>query len=221
MDNQTPPITPPLPQQPAAIPPPVKKSPLLILAGSSVIILLAVSGLLAYQNLKLQQQIVTLQTQPTPTPSLTPTPTTDPTANWKTYTDKNEKISFSYPENWQLLEDQGGTYITDNDKKIQLRTTGGPKNLTIKEDLHNYLEKQTSYGTQDLGYITEKQVKVDGANGWYANIKISALNQEDLIVFIENKNLADRYTGLWLTNTSAQDQAIFDQILSTFKFIDT
>ncbi|HSW90126.1 MAG TPA: hypothetical protein VLH19_04615 [Patescibacteria group bacterium] len=61
-----------------------------------VLILLGVSGFLAYQNMQLQKQLamVPVETQAT---AASPTPTTDPTANWKTYTNSALGISFKYP----------------------------------------------------------------------------------------------------------------------------
>ena len=181
-----------------------------------IILLIVLAGISGLGYLVLRNKTIPIM----PNSSPTPTNTTDPTANWKTYAVKDEKVSFKYPETWQLLEDEGGSYIVaSSDKKTTLRTTGGYKSSTPDKDLHRYLEKQTSYGGQDLKYLSEKSFEIDGMKGWYARIEIGALNQEDTIFFIENKNFSDRYTGLWLVNSSASYQTIFDQILSTFKFL--
>lgn len=201
---------------PVQVSEPKTKFPVMYLVLSLFILaLLASTVFLYYQNTQLKNILASYQTQPTVSP--TPT-TTDSTANWKTYTEILEKVSFKYPESWKLLEGEGGEYIVSSDNKTTLMTTGGLRLSTSDKDLHNYLEKQTSYGNQNLKYLFEKPIEVDGAKGWYAHIKIASLNQEDIIFFLEDKNFTDRYTGLWLADTSDQYQDIFDQILSTFKF---
>src|SRR3989344_942725 len=78
--------------QPAKPPLSPQKSILPLLLTILFLLTLAATGVLAYQNYQLQQQISSLQPRVTPTPSLTPTP--DPTANWQTYKDK--KYEFRY-----------------------------------------------------------------------------------------------------------------------------
>ena len=72
---------------------------LLPLLLTTVVILAAISSLLAYQNLQLQKQIMFLQNPPiSPIP---PSPAEalakEGTANWKTYTTATYNFSFSYP----------------------------------------------------------------------------------------------------------------------------
>ena len=75
----------------------------------SLCISLAGVGLLAYQNLQLQKQIASLQTQPTPTSSPTPQAKPDPalrdTANWKTYTNTKLGFSIQYPSNLKVSQE--------------------------------------------------------------------------------------------------------------------
>lgn len=70
--------------------------PLIIL----VFLLLGITAFLAYQNLQLQKQIVSFQTQPSPSPEST----IDPTSNWKTYTNTKYGFSIKYPGNWSVKE---------------------------------------------------------------------------------------------------------------------
>jgi len=154
--------------------------------------------------------------------SLVKHPTANPiqkiNENWKTYSPTDENIQFRYPETWQLLSDEGGNYITDSNKKAMVRRTGWLKESTTKTDLHNYLDRYTSYKYQGVHYLTEKPIAVDEANGWYAHIKSALNNEEQIYVFIENNDLSDQYTGLKFGNFSSSDIPIFDQILSTFVF---
>ena len=74
----------------------VKKSfPVLTLLLILVLILsLAGTGYLAYQNMQLTKQIAEIKTSPTPVA------TVDPTADWKTYTNSFYNFQLRYPQNW-------------------------------------------------------------------------------------------------------------------------
>ncbi|MFZ2202779.1 MAG: hypothetical protein WAV56_05315 [Microgenomates group bacterium] len=219
MDNQTPPVTPPLPPQPAVVPPPVKKSPLLVLVGSLLAILLAASGLLAYQNMRLQQQIATLQAQPTPTPLLTPTPTIDPTANWKVITRKN--WSFRVPNIWSYLEcndellfvgpsiskDQTGECAFDFSPGIieVVRATGdSDRSIPTNTDLafDPYVSEKSEPILDGRKAIKQQETIKDGQG---AGTRIYVyVNQPD-------------YMDIIILHDTTQKE-VFDQILSTFKF---
>ncbi|MEK7112845.1 MAG: hypothetical protein AAB875_06050 [Patescibacteria group bacterium] len=94
MENQTVPIAP----TPEPVPTPQKpKNFLLIGMVALVLILIASTGYLAFQNYQLRKQISQLQISPVPTSTATP----DPTANWKTYINSEYKYSIKYPPDWQ------------------------------------------------------------------------------------------------------------------------
>lgn len=222
--------------------PPVEKSKnsnaLLVLL--LIVLFLIASGIAiytVYQNNQLKKQVTELRTNFTPkqiplSPTIKPTDTilpestemptatstSNPTEGWKTFTDN--KITFKYPGAWQLVATEGGEIIEEPTSDAILKTIGSYVNSTAKDDLHNYLKNSTSYGNQGLKYLEEKSITINGASGWYTHIEISVLDKEDIIVFLEDKNFPDRYTGLWLTNISNRQKAIFDKILSTFKFIE-
>ena len=62
---------------------------------------LAISGYLFWQNQKLQQQIVQLSTQSSPSPLVFPQSSTEAeTANWKTYTNNVFNYSLKVPNDY-------------------------------------------------------------------------------------------------------------------------
>lgn len=61
---------------------------------------------------------------------LTPIPTTDPTINWKTFTEKMGRFTFKYPTNFTLKENIGGDnnvyYATLKSNKEEFKFSSGP-----------------------------------------------------------------------------------------------
>jgi len=113
----------PTPQKPATSKP-VTSWLLVIL----VILLLGTTGFFAYKYYELKQQVGNLQpassvspvkvTTTNPSLTLSPKPTTDPTINWKSYSNSTHRISFKYPLEWSLTEKlgqmvEGITYNTE------------------------------------------------------------------------------------------------------------
>lgn len=77
-----------------------------------ILALTATTAFFLYQNSKLKSELINRQLDESarslnskPLPS---TPTPDPTINWKTYTDPNNRYSFRYPDNWFLLTSSSG-----------------------------------------------------------------------------------------------------------------
>ena len=84
---------------------PSTNSFLVILLSVLLLLSVIIAGFFAYQTQKLVKELTMLKTEPIPTPEVTMEPTTepvatdssevDPTANWKTYINKD--FSFKYP----------------------------------------------------------------------------------------------------------------------------
>lgn len=112
MEDQT--VQNPIPEPsltPVQVSEPKTKFPVMYLVLSLLIlVLLASTVILYYQNMKLKNMLASYQTQPTalPTPttyqSPVPTITTDPTANWETYLNASAGFSIKYPTGWRKAE---------------------------------------------------------------------------------------------------------------------
>jgi len=57
------------------------------------------------------QTIVNQVIIPTTTLTTKPNPTINSTADWKTYINKDVGITFDYPKDWKIIDNQGPTYI--------------------------------------------------------------------------------------------------------------
>lgn len=154
---------------------------------------------------------------PTPTvPSVLATPTPDPTTNWKTYTSLNGKYQFQYPndvtvfEEKQLITDvfENYTYIKKDDQTL----------ATIVFFASSY----TRYATLDDFAKGERlqrddllnQVKeiISIANTTAYKFKLNPYGDPGPNVIVKLNNQFVNFINHGFQN--------FDQILSTFKFLD-
>lgn len=217
--------------QPIASAPP--KSTNFLLIGLIVIFVAALTSggtfLFMSQKQKVAEVIPLSQVQTKPTAI----PTTDPTANWKTYINNNLGFSFKYPSDW-ILTEPTKTDVVEVSKEKQSKVVNGPKinvnyysnpkNLTLQEldqenSSYNNMQGKTNpglYSTKNTPFI------IGGINGFY--------QQNNLVCEPE---VCPRYIVPTKDNVlliylhffgNQQDQIgqkkVFDQILSTFKFIN-
>lgn len=90
---------------------PVKKNNIFLkILASTALIALGVFGVLAYQKYFVNKPTTDISS-PTPVALATP----DSTADWKTYTSKQEKISFKYPSTWKVVTPAVGSTNPDGD----------------------------------------------------------------------------------------------------------
>ncbi len=107
----------------------MKRGNILIIALISVVAILSLSaaGYLFIQNRQLQNQTVKLvsPTQfsaPAPAPTPAPVPTINPTANWKTYTNKELGYSIQHPSDWteQYNKNRNLLVLTGNEGSVSI-----------------------------------------------------------------------------------------------------
>lgn len=248
--------------------PPTKKS-LPVLWILVIMFLLTLAGLLIYQQWQIQ---TLLKTKPTKTSEETPALSTDPTANWKTYTDEVLGIEYKLPQRFGLLEASGKEIPGDTGSQYCLIFMGaqsfrfvrrvyagsGPCaggdlviGATTKDygagreggfgDLQGYVSENNAYSARFVNdgrfalsadvasEITNKNgvtyLKVIGKNtlqnsaGEQMNVPVLGTPGEgNLGALINITN--EKYTGfnIQMKKISADDEILFDQILSTFKF---
>lgn len=182
--------------------------------------------------MRLTRQITELQK---PTPSPTPTITTDPTANWKTYTNTKYNFSIKYPSSWNTQtiirtnEESGSANVTGTDNNIEISNDSG----MVVPSIHiNILDQSLEKEIANYQYILK-----NSPTGGFSNIKQYSGNfmGMDATVFEMTQKLSSNLTttintyyfklptgyGISVTKTdqnSNLNQKELDQILSTFQF---
>ena len=222
---------------------PKKKDWFLIGILILLIVSLATTGLLAYQNFQLKKQLQQAQQSTTPTPTAvtpapsftqteqltTPTPTTitptpNPTANWKTY--RNEAVTFKFPSSWEekpvVTSDSGYTQEFNDPQNKYTLTFSSLKNYNPATG-----EPYASIDEYINMPYKVKAVTIDGQDG---RQPLPRAGSEHIIaVMFFSKDSRNIYTLKLQTGNNPMDtneakakeaQKLFDQILSTFKFSD-
>jgi len=142
---------------------------------------------------------------------------TDETANWKTYRNEEYGFEVKYPEKWTYKED---SYSLNSSKKINRITFGNfPNMFTIEICPIPY---ETSLKLLVPGIFHEalpREIVVNNVKGAYRE---GGDPGEDIIsIWLPDPNNDDRSYILTFEQSKDQNyQEIFDQILSTFKFIN-
>ena len=228
MENQQPqdPIQQPL-QTPVQIPD-FQPKPNYLKTILFSILLIVTAGLISYlifQNQKLQKQVLnppvfpTIQI-PTSTPqSVSPTPKTDSsisippdeTAGWKTYKNTIDAFSLKYPSSWIYKEGSEGPEFAPSDKLFSTPYTEvfSPISIFIKTT-DNFDLSNTSFNQYEEKPVTISEINTNritginkGTNTRITGVKFTHNGKIFIIVTFGNNYIQT-----------------FDQILSTFKFID-
>jgi hypothetical protein len=238
MDAPT--VQPPNPYvtQPVLTPPPKKNSGIII--GILVFILGIFVGLLIDKTTILSSlHVPYLSAKPTSTPIPSPTVvlgaagTQEGTANWKTYTSTKAKYSFKYPQEWPMINVPIGpgstTSIEDlqftpqydpnsGDKVIAVILVFRDERIKTLEDYKNIFVKGDSskIDIQDAVVGTEKAIsyKLSGGIPPLPIIEYAVVNN-DYYYTIRLEDSKETNKNL------IENQTTFDQILSTFRFIET
>lgn len=174
-----------------------------------------------------------IETTPLPnsSPELTPTPATNPTANWKTYTDTETSATFSYPQDWTVSK-QGSK--TDPWIAIDSPHRGGPRAqapvIGMSIALH-LLERSQPILQNDLQQIERDE-------GVLKHYKVQAIKENFVTVsgypafsyeyegsyhhwginVAKDKTIVRLLITDFKVDPSLNTQEIANQILSTFKF---
>jgi len=163
---------------------------------------------------------------PVTSPSVAPTETADPTANWKTYTNSQEKITFDYPQNWSLAEYDKERIVVGDDRAEAVTiffsiyspfALESPTTDKIIEAWFNYNKGSNAQFPDGGKVLSEEFIKVDGleATKYILVNKIVSSTQSSYQrtwVFVPNNN------RITLVDYEGTNNKLFDQILSTFKF---
>jgi hypothetical protein len=238
----TPPIQPP---SPAVVPNGVgmKEGPVLPKSKNWLVILLiffvvilsfGTAAYFAYQNVQLKKQVTKIS--PTsPNPLSSPTPTTDPTVNWKTYTNSVFNYSFKYPLAWSVgtkgqadASTATGIIISnpcsyDNGDLCQQIMLTAEKSANKNDVTPDFIlnqndvisEKNTSSVSEATVYSFADYQKNYGTSGRL--LFVAVMNNGTVKFTITYEESQKRKT--FISPNDWQGKPTFDQILSTFKFL--
>ncbi len=152
-------------------------------------------------------------TQSIPTSPLTPTSIEDPTKNWKTFTNTDYGYQLKYPEALITITPENAPqvfiiYFTDKKEEYLEVEIGGISSLGLNKEIEFDTQrtnptKTTFQNKQAVSLLSERNI--------YPGEPFKAL-----IVYLEDKKFKIElgYYG------DGKNEALFDQILSTFKFLD-
>lgn len=152
--------------------------------------------------------VLDYQTQIQPSP--TPVATTDPTSGWKTHTQSKSNIEFRYPSNL-TTKDLGNGVIkfTNNSGETVFNFTGYSEMSPTEYKNYQFIDKKTFTDTMDRRWETDlvlgevfNFIGILNANNKYYMFSIQSNFGEESD---EGKSFRD----------------FANQILSTFKFLDT
>lgn len=185
-------------------------TPILVLA---IIIVLAGVGYFGYKN---------LYTRPSTTQA------TIDTTNWKTYTNNEFKYQLRYPQALFLLEEGAGTSIVikafSNVNapglfRVDLMINANPTKQIIKKWYENFLNQIYGENRTPVNGETIEEITISGESAVRLTQPVPSLKRTDVAIFIPSGPdvLEVSYS---LTSDSNFSESVFDQILSTFKFIN-
>jgi len=155
-----------------------------------------------------------------PSSPLTPIPAPDPTANWKTYSDK--QLTFRYPGDWTI--DPIQVFGSRSEVEFKYQKTSA-FSLAYIANYNNKTEKpfatlEEFIGTRN-GYV--KEILLTGHKAKYIDDPGDSghvVPYEAVFIFSPDRSsiFSLRYTKAYFEKSGADK--VLDQILSTFNFID-
>ncbi len=197
-----------------------------------------------YQNQQLQQKSSNpnqVSNQQTPSVTLTPSLPPDETASWKTYTDTKYRFSLKYPNSWEFKscpDDLCGTLIDNNSEVIRFDGFSNSCEVNLVPSQANAEKVAECYCLASVPGANvscdtpseEKAItNISGITSY--NFRLNELKNNNfqrkrgpftVIYFpkpVLNSGLLYEY-GLYFEVLDANKAPVFDQILSTVKFLD-
>lgn len=210
----------PVQPQPVPILPPKKSKLPLIVILLVAIVLIGVGGIYAVKRLG-QPKVCTLEAKlcsdgssvgrtgpncefaPCPTQVSSATPTPDETVNWKTYS--NNDLSFKYPQNWNLVNAR----IEGSDPKVTIYIVD--KSSTLMNECMQLLSTEDQNGV----YLKRFSRVVTGEM-----CSTNDATPREIWIVPKKDSYTPGVSYLYSATEETQALAIFDQILSTLKFIN-
>ncbi|MBI2330173.1 hypothetical protein HYU94_02190 [Candidatus Daviesbacteria bacterium] len=202
----------------------------------ALLILAALGGAYYFGRSSIKQPIP--QPQVSTTPVLTPQPVWDESTGWETYTSKYG-YSIKYPRNWQVItsswSDDYFTYSVLPDDEVIMRYTkpnqpqhaGFPDGITLslkkpQDNMQNLSARQWAekiYPPGDTASPYQASVEDIMVQGIKASKVNTAFDGKITIVFIPYQAKMYQLSNISVSS-SDEYEIIFNQILSTFRFLD-
>ena len=201
----------------------------LILAASTVILIVSLIIGLTYQNKKTG----TVSQDDPSSPSLSDTwQVSDPTEGWKEYSNSKYNYSLKYPPSLFLLEYKTAENVSFSSTKppvpvgqmpwvVSITVQDNPKGLDAKAYVDEMLSQIVP--SMDELEITREKVFVGGMEGEMVLGLPSRSGTMDIFVPLEDNVfvfMLDPYDPDVYPEIAKESVPIFNQILSTFKFLD-
>lgn len=199
----------------------------------AILIILTLFLIKANKTIQITENIISSPTSiPTPTlipPQISITPTTDPTADWKTYTNSTYKYSIKYPNNWlSKISTDGSLNLTtpENEKAVkEIRKSGmmseEPDGSYLIACYQNINEYNKGTGTKTLSdyfvknndeYLLLDEITINKFHSYIIEMKGMGTGVKGYI--IENSNSS--FCQISLKNKELTN--IENQFINTFKF---
>jgi len=179
---------------------------------------------------KAPEQAQTPTTTSSPSPLIQKSPV-DETANWKTYTNKQIGIRVQYPSNYQVKESTASVafYIPNPKKSNWGVVIDEGFKLTVqplKTKIATFESEADQYFYPGLGKLNLPQktsnMKLDGTDAIRSGNKqkVESLPEDIASVFTIKNNKTYLFTLITSEENRVSLIKTFDQILSTFQFLD-
>jgi hypothetical protein len=196
-----------------------------------VLLIIAVLGGLGFWGYKTEIIRISLPQKETASVSNSPSPTTDPTKDWKTYTDTTYNFSFKYPNSGSVKTNSkrddlllGGAsfHLNYNDSEFRPQVSEVYVNVFDNNnlDLDTWLEQNSTgkpFGSDDKkeysGYVNLGKGQLSGKSGVKFRDDVMGFTAHNIAVKWNNYIYVVGYVEV------ADDLSTeYSQILSTFKF---
>lgn len=186
-----------------------------------------------------------LEIQPVSTPLVSPTIFQDSTTNWKTYVSNVNNFEFKYPSDWEVkggeqesepfnglgrlflrptLDSNSPLSSVQEFSLIQIELTGSPIQQTLDNHLNSLCKvnrcEPTNADSILVGGLPAKRINL-GSDSYFQ--EIAAVKYDINTPYLKTGFIAFTLhldQKLYSHYGESQIRIIFDQILSTFKFID-
>jgi hypothetical protein len=175
---------------------------------------------------------------PTPTPTVviqgpvSPTVAADPTANWKTYKNDIYGFEFNYPGNWTFFDTNkprqyslySPEYVLESTASATIKN-GGSFSILVDYNNANNQSKTLDEWARNINAADSQKITFSGREAIRSSLLNAISNYAVSVSFIDQSNGENNKGIIILQMTSNQSDSekynkIFDQILSTFRFVE-